>query len=255
MGLIFSHSGSLGDLIYSLPVIKKMGGGELVVKLSAVEAVSKKYGYDTSNITEYQKSMINLETFELLKPLLEAQPYITSVRAGLFDSYADVDLDQFRGVLWRSFTGNYVEGYFKTFNLSYTADDINEPWLTAPVKTISDVIITRTERYRDDSSETTAKWNEILNLEEVRFKSAFIGLDNEYFDFITMFRSEVSHYKQTDFLDLASVINGANYFIGNQTFAYALATGLGKNTILETWKLRPLSQNECYFSRPGAQYF
>ena len=47
---IFSHSGSLGDLIYSLPVIKKVGTGDFRVNLRSVHKVSAAYGYNVDII-------------------------------------------------------------------------------------------------------------------------------------------------------------------------------------------------------------
>lgn len=250
----YSHSGSLGDLIYSLPVIKKVGTGDFRVNLRGVHKVSAAYGYNVDIIPEYHQQMITEQSYNWLKPLLEYQPYIDTVTSGEYeDDNADVKLDAFRGVLWRSFTGNYVEGYYKTFNLTYTAEDITNPWLTSPTKRIAKYIVTRTPRYTDESPESIAQWTSILNA--VKDDCCFVGLLDEHNAFQDTFGVNLPLYMNEDFLDLASVINGADQVISNQTFVYSLATGLGKPTILESWKLRPLAQNECYFNRSNAQYF
>jgi len=44
-------------------------------------------------------------------------------------------------------------------------------------------------------------------------------------------------------------------FVGNQSIAYALAMGLGKTSVLETIKIKPLANNECFFPRDNITYF
>ena len=43
--------------------------------------------------------------------------------------------------------------------------------------------------------------------------------------------------------------------VANQNFVYSLAMGLGVSTVLETIKIKPLQQNECFFPRKNCQYF
>jgi len=43
--------------------------------------------------------------------------------------------------------------------------------------------------------------------------------------------------------------------MGNQSAAYSIAMGLGKSSVLETIKIKPLQNNECYFPRFNCQYF
>jgi hypothetical protein len=54
---------------------------------------------------------------------------------------------------------------------------------------------------------------------------------------------------------MANIIAGCDLFLGNQSFGYSLAVGLGKDSVLETIKIKPLQNNECYFPRPNIQYF
>jgi hypothetical protein len=54
---------------------------------------------------------------------------------------------------------------------------------------------------------------------------------------------------------MADIIAGADLFMGNQSAAYSIAMGLGKASVLETIKIKPLANNECYFPRDNCQYF
>ena len=65
----FLHSGDLGDIIYSLPSIKKLGGGTLYLNPSA-NNLQNNYPIKT----KLTKNSINL-----LRPLLLEQEYIYDV--------------------------------------------------------------------------------------------------------------------------------------------------------------------------------
>ena len=254
MTITYSHSGSLGDLIYSLPVVKHFGAGNFYVKLRSIEAVAAKYGYHQRDVSPFHLRKMTETEFYLLEPLLEAQPYITKViPTDNFDFEATYDLDKFRSVLFRTFNGNYLEAYFKTFGIPYTVDDLIAPWLVAEPKAIAPIVVTRTFRYRNPVSE--AKWKEFAALPGFNENTVFVGLADEHVDFQQMTGSKVPYYGCKDFLEMARVIAGCKTFIGNQTFAYGLAQGLGKQTFLECIPDRDLLHNECFFPRPDCHYF
>ena len=250
----YSHSGSLGDLIYSLVIPKHFGAGDFYVKLRSIDYTTQKYGYAPQHVSEFHKRRMTDDDFNMLKPLLEVQPYISKVIA-TDDPEIEVnyDLDRFRGVMWRTFTGNYLEAYYKTFRIPYTRDNIIAPWLTVTPMRIADLVITRTFRYRNPAS--VATWKRYTEIPGFSEAAVFVGLPEEHADFEDTFKIEVPHYRCSDFLQMARVIAGCDFFIGNQTFAYSLAQGLGKATALECIPDRTLLQNECYFQRPDCSYF
>ena len=80
---IYKHSGDLGDIIYSLPVIKTYGRGKLIIpnNLTPIHKLNKKR---ITNIlynlkTDGSFSGINVEKFKFIMPLLENQKYISSI--------------------------------------------------------------------------------------------------------------------------------------------------------------------------------
>ena len=79
--------------------------------------------------------------------------------------------------------------------------------------------------------------------------------DEEHEDFVKLTGFNVSYYPVKNFKELADVIAGADLFMGNQSAAYSIAMGLGKSAVLETIKIKPLQNNECYFPRDNCQYF
>ena len=125
----YSQSGNLGDLIYSLCVVKKVEHGNFYIKLNNIPNVIKKYNNGIVPV-EYM-NRLSQQDFEYLKPLIEAQSYIKSVNV-YNNENIDMDLDDFRGVIHSKFHGNFVEAFYRTHNLKYTREEITQPWLTVP---------------------------------------------------------------------------------------------------------------------------
>lgn len=251
----YSHSGSLGDIIYSLPLVKHFGAGDFYVKLHATEKVVRKYG-DTYPILPFYQSQISKESFLRLQPLLDAQPYINAAHATEdFDFNPTVDLDSFRAVMWKSFYGNYLAGYYRTFGIPYTENDLAKPWLTAPVEKVAKYVVARTARYNGNRPSTYWSWLNMIQQYNLQNEGVFVGLPEEHAAFEAMFNVKIPYRACNDFLGLASVINGCDTFFGNQTFTYSLAQGLGKDTVLEAKPNIPLEYNECFFARKGCNYF
>ena len=255
MTYTYRHSGCLGDVIYSLPVIQRLGAGELQLIEGGVPAAIRKY--NNGPVPAAYEGKLSLKEIEMLTPLLLEQPYIESVHnSSHYASDPSFDLDRFRGTVGQSFTGNFLATYFQTFGITYTDEDIIAPWLTvSKPNRIAKFVISRTMRYRSSKTSTIPTWISILRENNVVDDCVFIGLPDEHRDFEETFNVKVPLYTCTDFLDMAQVIAGCDQFLGNQTFAYGIAQGLGKSTVLETLTWRPLLQNECYFPKPNCYYF
>ncbi|HET8688301.1 MAG TPA: hypothetical protein VFM18_16960 [Methanosarcina sp.] len=250
----FKHSGTLGDLIYSLYLVKKLGGGEFQIALQNIENCVAKYGYRPEDVDVQHKGRFTEQDIAWLTPLLERQEYIQKVstwRQG--DAEPDVDLDHYRSVLYRTFEGNILQAYHLAFGVPFTQDDMKMPWLEADPKTVKPIVITRSLRYRPPNG--NQGWRDIIDTGMLQNNSIFVGTPKEHAEFTSMFGIDIEYYQAADFLDLANVIAGADLVVSNQGFTYSLATGLGKPTVLEINKLVPQHMNECYFPRDTSQYF
>ena len=251
----YKHSGTLGDLVYSLSVVKKMGGGEFQVALHNIETCVAQYGYNPNEVAPVHRGRFSMDDFKWLKPFLESQDYITQATTWQQgDAEPDVDLDRFRGVLFRGFEGNYVEAYHRTFNLPFLVTDYDTPWLSIdnPV-TIRPMVVSRTFRYRDPAADAT--WRDMAESGNLKELGVFLGTEAEYRDFIQVTGVQLPWQPVADFLELARIVAGAELVMANQNFVYSLAMGLGKQSILETIKIKPLINNECFFPRQNCQYF
>jgi hypothetical protein len=252
----YKHSGTLGDLIYSLSVVKKMEPGEFLVALRNIENCVSQYGYRPDEVDPAHQGRFTDDDFDRLAPLLERQSYIKSVDTWE-QGYAepDVDLDKFRGTLFRGFEGNYVQAYHIAFNIPFTPAALQETWLEAdPVKT-KPIVVSRTFRYRTLDPFGAAQHKQMAVDADLENNGIFVGTPEEHADYVQVTGVNIPYHPVKDFLELANIVAGADLIVANQNFVYSLAMGLGKDAILETIKIKPLQNNECYFPRDNIQYF
>jgi hypothetical protein len=250
----YKHSGTAGDLIYALDIVKKMGGGSFSVAINNIENCIMKYTGRPADVAIEHQGRFTTKDYEMLRPLLQRQSYISDVTQWHHgDPETYVDLDHFRSYLYRKFEGNIIEAYHGAFGLPFTPENYNDVWLEAdPVKEAS-IIVNRTSRYLDNASEEV--WKQMVDDAHLKTNGLFVGIPSEHEAFVKMTGCDISYYPVNNFLELANVIAGADLFLGNQSMAYSIATGLGKETMLEIHKIKPLSMSECYFPRTGASYF
>ena len=150
----YKHSGTTGDLIYSLPLVKYSGGGEFYLHLDQMVWLTQRfYGWDGD---PHHRGRMNMLDFNFLKSFMEAQPYIS--KFDILDVKTTAithNLDRFRPMfaVWPRPYYNYVDVYSATFgiddpevmkNMRQTA------WLTVPntsTYTGRDIVINRSLRY------------------------------------------------------------------------------------------------------------
>lgn len=225
-----------------------------LVALNNIENCVAQYGYRAEEVDSAHKGRFTLQDYQWLKPLLKRQGYI--LETGTWTqgtSEPDVDLDRFRGTLFRGFEGNYVEAYHKAFGLPFTDEDYQTPWLEAdPIET-KPVVVSRTFRYRCPNGDNS--WRNLIEHSDLENNGIFVGTVSEHEDFIKTTGVNIPYRPVTDFLELANIVAGADLIMANQNFVYSLAMGLGKQSVLETIKIKPLQNNECYFPRSNIHYF
>lgn len=235
---VFFHSGDFGDIIYALPTIRALGGGHLVIGPSPLWKT---------------RLQMTAEHVELLRSLLELQPYIKSVNfSETTPDNVDFDLNRFREYLvmepellktgQRRF--NLAEAHLYTFKMPIA--ECRSSWLTVDrVETIAGrpVLIHRSARWRN----AAFPWAKIM--ERYAAHAVFVGLESEYEDFIEEW-GRLPFRPTSTFLGLARLIAGCELYIGNQSLPYALCEGLKQRSILEVWT----EGANCQFERKNAFY-
>jgi len=225
----FKHSGDLGDLWYSLPVIKYLGGGEIYLNIDGLKARK----------IDGSKSGFNHEMIYMAKPLLESQSYISECK--IYDETFKINLNL---DLFRTMRRQEISLCHKILaSFSVPLDESEKPWITCSPKKIAKVVFSRSFRYRNSESnylELVKKYNK---------DAVFLGIKEEYDDFISHY-GKISYYPIKDFLEMAEIINGAELFIGNQSSPMALAIAMHKPFIQEVSSIIP----DCKFNRENAKY-
>ena len=241
----FLHSGSLGDIIFSLPLIIKKGGGNLYIK--------NKNQFSATN-----------QQYKSLYKLLKSQPYIHKVilyddkfgiksekkgEFGMIDTDKEVkynpnieldfDLDYFR--LSPQLREEHVLfSYFRVWNENpqdtpfpflVLKEDYNFslPELQKKVEIPKEKynVYQITQRYRDG---VDFDWK--AHITKQKNKNYFIGVKSEYDAFIQEIGSNTGliYYgdKVENLFDMAILIKHSNKFFCNPSVGQALAVGMYK---------------------------
>ena len=224
--LTFKHSGHSGDIIYSLPAIKALSAGRTAILYLQIDQPAR----FPSGMTPHPVGDVKLNNFmaEALLPLLCGQPYLSKVE--IYAGQAvDYDLDVFRELWLPLDRGHIAHWYFWVYGV---AGDLSEPWLHISECQQSDntIVLARSHRYRNDSLD----FSFLNTCGEIRF----VGTRAEYEDMKSVLPG-LRYVECKDFLCLARTIRSARFFIGNQSFPYALAEALKVPRILEVSPLCP----------------
>lgn len=253
----FKHSGTFGDLIYSLPIVQHFGGGEFYLHLDQINWIVQHYYGGRPD--PFHQGRMTQDDLEFMREFMEAQPYITKF-AALDPQSTEIthNLDRFRP-LFVGHPGNYVDIYAEAFAVrdpEIRQSLRNQPWLQAQPRDLGSrtMVINRTGRWASQS--LSESWQS-LREQGLEDQGRFVGLESEYLEFVRLSGWTNLEYTPTKNLkELAEVIAGSEQFVGNQSVALSLAIGLGVDWACEARPDLPLERNECYFpNHPRGDYF
>jgi|SRR5882757_5961759 len=217
-----SHSGELGDVIWSLPAIRALGGGSLF-------GVNRPW-----TRPEFTKRIA------VLKRLLESQDYVHHV--GPHEGqHIDLDISPFRrsGLI----TGQSIPERIARF--CRATPDLANPWIMVEPDSRSSgrIVINQCERW----TSWFMPWKQIVDT----FKKdiLFVGLKQEHNKFQEQF-GKVSYQSTNDLYEVASLIKGSELFIGNQSSANSIAEAMKHRKILAAC----LYASDCLFKGDHATY-
>lgn len=255
--LTFSQTWTFGDIIYSLIPIRLLGGGEFYLRLENLDHLCKTViGWPNGGT---HSGRMTQKDFDLLKPLIEAQPYIKK-----WAVYKDEAITHPLDNICCWFYGNQTDKghYGRQYGLAVGLDpqqfepEITKPWLTN-VKRVKvpgkGIVISKTDRY--GNGQVHPVWQRIVN-EKWYDQALFVGTAEEHANYEADFKIKIQHYPTKDLLELAEVINGSDLYIGNQSVGMAIAQGLGVNFWCDHRKDNcTLEGCETYFKRENGLYF
>jgi hypothetical protein len=221
----FKHSGDLGDIIYSLPTIRALGGGVLYLDPTggASDPYIKKQCIDG-------RTRLVKDTIDFISPIIKSQPYIKDVKYWEGE-HVTFNLDEFRQKFndpyRRSKTSNLADLHLEQFKLPFS--EVEKPWLEVDgdIKLDRKMIVSRSPRVQGGFGWLNA------NKFVLRDQAIFVGIPKEHEFFEWTFGIEIPYYKTDTVIELAKVIKGSEIFIGNSSFALSLAIGMGHPRIMQ----------------------
>lgn len=244
----FKHSGTLGDIIYSLPVMRALGGGEFYLHLNQVAWIAKHY-YN-SVPSEYHQNKMSTQDLEFMYDFMMQQSYIHKFEPLTPHIEITHNLDRFRPAFVHH-PANYIQIYCEAFGINDTQtqnDIISTPWISVRqlnTKPGRPIVVNRTAR-GFSPQQRNPQWDQWRSQEWDK-RAVFIGLEQEYEEFRKWSSWDLTYYPTKNLLEIAEIIAAAELFIGNQSMALALAQGLGTPYAFEHRRDLPLNRNESFF--------
>lgn len=232
--LSYRHAGDLGDIIYSLPVVRAFGGGTFHIEAA-----------------DYTRRKLTPDAWCGIDLLLKAQDYIVDVVPWAKGTFCNYNLNDFRARLFHSIR----KGQGKDKHLGYWMCDahgvpysaMDTAWLKVEPVRAARVVIARAGAGRSIHHvyhNHRFPWHRVWK--RYRKEAVFIGTQDEHQVFCATC-GEIPHHPTADLFEAARVIAGADLFIGNQSAPNAIAEGLKKNILLEVWPEGP----NAGIRRPG----
>jgi hypothetical protein len=232
--MLVSTTGDLGDAVFLLNILKNLPNGP------------HSLGLRPSTTTKAKTPEQAQRMFDLLKPLVDSQSYISEFR--LIDPSTTVDWrsEDFRSLRHYTPGETLMQAHLNHYCVvKQTAIKIDgsTAWLKADPSPVSKgrVVINRTGRYRN----STFPWYKVVD--HYKHHLMFIGLEHEWREFCGNY-GYVDFQPTENMLQVAELIAGSALFIGNQSSAGAIAEGLKHPRIQETSLVFP----DCIFPQaPG----
>jgi hypothetical protein len=215
----FKHFGLIGDIIYAVPAMKVLAGDK---KIHLHLQINQKSLYKKSMKHANQGKILTEKSVEMIAPLLLAQPEFAVVDV-LTDQPVDYDLDEFRNFPFDYNTNHICRWYFHMYGITA---DLSKPWLqvTPDLTFKNEIVIARSFRYRAPG----IRYDFLKDYPNI----TFVGLKEEYEDMKQAIPG-LKHRTVNNFLEFAQIIAGCKFFIGNQSFPFAVAEGLKVPRALE----------------------
>ncbi len=214
---VFSHTGHIGDIIAFIPIYRALHGDFLLVLDDHGMCPMSGYKYDS------------------LKPLLDNQ----GIQNSMISDGRSIDYDMSG---WRKCYKDDIslmDSQARYVNLVPRQNGhmrIKDPWLKVEADPLTKgrVIFNRSPRYRNNNF----PWKKVHK--HFGDRALFIGTEEEHKSYCKEI-CEIQRYDTKNCLDVAQAIQGADFFVGNQSSACWIAMGLRKSLLQETYDTAPNS--------------
>lgn len=224
-------SGHLGDMIFTLAVLRNLGGKHDLILVDSPNIIGR-----------------FLPNVPLILDIIKAQPYVNSVST--VNQPANLDLTNFRRHIMQADNRTRTLMWSQTKEaselLGYEVPYDVSPWLTgieAHSYSPGRIVIARSHRYRS----RFMPWGKIVK--HFGGRLLFVGLPEEHADFVEQF-GWVEWFRTGTLMDVAMLMKSADLVIANQSSPHAVALGMGVPLVSEVSPQHP----DCIFKRGNVQY-
>lgn len=186
---------------------------------------------------------------DTITPLVESQDYIAECRPWQKGDEAHWESEKFRNGWHRSDDTlfNSHAAHAVSEHVVPKMPDHGKQWLTAEPSTESKglILVSRTTRYNNPHF----PWKKLI--EHFWTRVRFVGLKEEHTIFQNAYGVTVPYQPTKNLLELAQLIAGSDFFVGNQSVAMAIAEGLKHPRIQETCLWVP----DCIYPPDGKNQY
>lgn len=210
---LYHHTGDLGDIIASFPVLRELGKGKYVISDAKFP------------LGHGPRETLRGKRFEALQPMFQATDYITDIEWQDNPQGITHDVASFRSLRW-NVCESLTHWQGRYFNLDLP--EAPAPWLKVESEKHNKIVVGRTKRYHT----TFFPWR--LIVDKYGDDIIFLGLPDEYLDFAGQAKRNIEYHHTKDLLEATKIIAGSRLFIGNQSVLFWIAAGLGHKLIQET---------------------
>ncbi len=223
--LNFLHSGHAADIINTLPVLKKLSKNHKCNLFININKPIKKYFKHPAG-----NYYLNDKIFEMLKPLINRQPYINKIEK-YNSQIIDINFDLLRQLPINLLFDNSTYASV----LTGVQTNLLEPFLEADhhEEIVNKVIIQRTFRYRNDLID----YSFLNNFNDL----FFVGTFEEYNDLKKIVKN-LNFYDCKNFLEMASIVKSSKFVLANSSITFPIAEGLKVPRLLESSPVFPAAQ-------------
>jgi len=212
---VYLHNGAMGDIIYALPVLRAQPG------ILALTKKRQKNFLDSLLILQPYIQEVTLE-----KPWKDSSGGANQVNkqtSPIQDYY--IDLRKYREITETDYTKHLTLCHAEVAGIEI---DSRTAWLEGiEPNPVAKIVVHRSPRYHGE-----------LDWEALRpflADTVFVGKPEEYSEFPL----PVAHHRTRNSLELAQVIAGSRFFVGNQSCPFAIAEALKHPRFLEVSTEKP----------------
>ena len=225
MNITFSHTGNIGDILFSLyfckefTIINKQDKFNFNIQINVEDPALKMLNHPFGTVR------MTSESANFIKSLLESQEYINEVSISNDIPANAINLDLFRKLPCNFMAGD-IRSWYYNLSKQHLPREFWKPIITSSTddKYKDKILVISTERYQN-------VFIDYKQLKQFKNHLIFIGTEKEHNLFNDKYFN-IEYKKCSSLLEIAKYMSGAKGVLGNQSGLYSLAECMKVKRIL-----------------------